>query len=390
VEALVQQGEEVLVEDLPLPVRQGGEAAVHLGELQVGELVAQLAVAPLQRVTPGVLAEHQRRAGNADHLRPDDLVGEAVLEHPVLMDARLVGEGVAAHDGLVGLGEDAGEVRQELAGAVDLAGLHLAAEAQPGTSHLPGHHDLLQCGVAGPLADAVHRALHLPGAGLDGGERVGDGEAQVVVAVGAQHHPVGTGDAGPDVAEHRGVLVRQRVSDRVGQVDRAGTFGDRQLRHPAEEVGIAPARVLGGEFHVVGVASGPAHGAPHHVEHVVPRGAQFLPDVQIGGGDEHVHPSPRRRPDRLAREIDVPVVAPRQGRDHGPAHFGGDLPHAAVVALGGRGEPRLDDVHAERVELPGESELLLGGETVAGGLLAVAQGGVEDEDVRGCHDALST
>jgi hypothetical protein len=83
-------------------------------------------------------------------------------------------------------------------------------------------------------------------------------------------------------------------------------------------------------------------------------------------------------------------VAPRQGRDHGPAHFGGDLPHAAVVALGGRGEPRLDDVHAERVELPGESELLLGGETVAGGLLAVAQGGVEDEDVRGCHDALST
>ena len=59
--------------------------------------------------------------------------------------------------------------------------------------------------------------------------------------------------------------------------------------------------------------------------------------------------------------------------------------HAPEVALGRGGEAGLHDVHAERVELPGESELLLGRETVAGRLLAVAQGGVEDQDVGDRH-----
>ena len=89
--------------------------------------------------------------------------------------------------------------------------------------------------------------------------------------------------------------------------------------------------------------------------------------------------------DRLAGELDVALVAAGQGGDDRPAHLGGDLQHAAVVALRGRREPGLHDVHAERVELPGESELLLGGETVAGSLLAIAQGRVEDQDVGDCH-----
>ena len=42
---------------------------------------------------------------------------------------------------------------------------------------------LFQRGVAGALADAVDGALHLAHAGADRGQRVGDGEAQVVVVV---------------------------------------------------------------------------------------------------------------------------------------------------------------------------------------------------------------
>ena len=40
-------------------------------------------------------------------------------------------------------------------------------------------------GVAGALAEAVDGDLDLPGAGLDAGQRVGRGEAEIVVAVGA-------------------------------------------------------------------------------------------------------------------------------------------------------------------------------------------------------------
>jgi hypothetical protein len=98
-----------------------------------------------------------------------------------------------------------------------------------------------------------------------------------------------------------------------------------------------------------------------------------------------VDPAVLRGAQRLAGQIDVALGAPRQCGDHRPPDLGRDLAHAAVVPLRRGGEARLDDVHAERVELPGESDLFLGGQAVAGCLLAVAERGVEDEDVGGAH-----
>ena len=50
---------------------------------------------------------------------------------------------------------------------------------------LDRHHDLFERGVAGALADAVDGAFDLAGAGLHGGERVGDGQTQIVMAMDA-------------------------------------------------------------------------------------------------------------------------------------------------------------------------------------------------------------
>src|SRR5690606_7355904 len=74
-----------------------------------------------------------------------------------------------------------------------------------------------EVGVAGALAVAVGAALHVGGARLDGGQRVGDRAAGVVVAVDA--HP-GAGldglvdDVGQFVGEHAAVGVAQ--GDHVG------------------------------------------------------------------------------------------------------------------------------------------------------------------------------
>ena len=46
--------------------------------------------------------------------------------------------------------------------------------------------ELFEGGVAGAFADAVDGALDLADAGFDGGDGVGDGEAEVVVAVGGE------------------------------------------------------------------------------------------------------------------------------------------------------------------------------------------------------------
>ena len=65
----------------------------------------------------------------------------------------------------------------------------------------------------------------------------------------------------------------------------------------------------------------------------------------------------------------------------GAADFGGDGVDAGEVAVGGDGEAGFDDVYAEGSELVGHAELFVVVHGAAGGLLAVAEGGVEEDYV---------
>ena len=377
----MQQRQQIFVEHLPLAIRQRGELVVQLGEGRLVELVSELLIAPLQRVPAGVLTEHQRGARHADLLRSDDLVRQAVLQQAVLVDARFVRECIAAHDRLVRLGEDADDVGQELAGAEDLLRVHTALECHGVRAHPTRHHDLLECGVAGAFPDAVDRALHLAGAGLDGGERVGDREAQVVVTMGAEHHLIAVRHAATHRAEHRAVFGGQRVAHGIGQVDRPGPRRDRGLDHAAQEVQVGARGVLGRELDVVGVAPGATDRRLGASEAVGAADLKLVLEVEVRRGDEDVHPRSRGRPQRLPGEIDVAVVAPRQRRHRGPSHGFGHAADGLLIALGRAREPGFDDVHAQGVELEGEAQLRLRRHGIAWRLLAIPQRGVEDADV---------
>ena len=109
-------------------------------------------------------------------LEPDrggvhDLVGGALLEHAVLVDAGLVGERVAAHDRLVRLHLVAGQPRHQPARSARSRVVSTPVHRPSARlARVQQHHDLLERRVAGPLADAVDRALHLAAARLDAGE----------------------------------------------------------------------------------------------------------------------------------------------------------------------------------------------------------------------------
>ena len=110
----------------------------------------------------------------------------------------LVRERVAPDDRLVRLHRVAGQARHEPRGPGDLPRHGAGVQADVGLARVQQHHDLLERGVAGALADAVDRALDLARAGQQPGERVGHRQAQVVVAVDRQH----------DVAQVRHELVQ--------------------------------------------------------------------------------------------------------------------------------------------------------------------------------------
>ncbi len=85
-----------------------------------------------------------------------------LLEHAVLVDARLVRERVLADDGLVPLHLVAGNERELPAGRAEQPRVDAGREAVKVLAGAERHHHLFEGGVAGPLADAVDGALHLP------------------------------------------------------------------------------------------------------------------------------------------------------------------------------------------------------------------------------------
>ncbi len=179
-----------------LEAREGGVERLSV------EREAHLLESFVQRVAAGVLAEDDRVAVQPHRGGVHDLVRRALLQHAVLVDPRLVGEGVAPDDRLVRLHGVAREARHQAAGAGYLRRLDAGPEAEPRLARAQQHHYLLQRRVAGSLADSVHRALDLAAARFEAGQRVRNGQAQVVVAVHRDRHVPQPGDELVQLAEH--------------------------------------------------------------------------------------------------------------------------------------------------------------------------------------------
>ena len=102
-------GVQVLVVDDLLAVGDAQEALVDaLKLLLAAEAVAQLGQPVPDPGAAGAGGKDDLGLGDADELGVNDLVGRALLQDAVLVDAGRVCEGVGADDGLVGLDEDTG------------------------------------------------------------------------------------------------------------------------------------------------------------------------------------------------------------------------------------------------------------------------------------------
>mmetsp|Transcript_27396 Transcript_27396/g.81852 ORF Transcript_27396/g.81852 Transcript_27396/m.81852 type:complete len:388 (-) Transcript_27396:8-1171(-) len=341
-----------------------------------------------------MLAQHQHvRAVRPDRLGRDDLVRGRVLEHAVLVDARLVCKRVRSDDGLVGLHGDAGVCRNHLGRAHDLLRLDVAVDREEVRPRAQRHDNLLEGCVARALAQRVEGHLDLPRASRDCGERVCSREAEVVVAVGGPDDAVCALDVCDQVREERRVLVRQRVADSVGQVDGGGARLDDGLAQLDEEGGVGPPGVLGRELDVVDHRLCESDHRRGDLDALCARDAELVLEVDVGGGEEGVYPVERRVPHRLVAPLQVLLVRAREpGDPHRlPASPAvgelarrlGDLRDGREVALRRDRKARLAHVHAQPRQLLRNLDLLRLSQRRAGRLLAVAQRRVEDDELVG-------
>ena len=164
-------------------------------------------------------------------MRVHYLEGGALFQHAVLVYAGCVAEGVRAHDRLVRLHGEAGDVADETAGAVNLARVDVGVHAVHVLARLQRHDDLFESGVAGALAEAVDAALDLPRALGYGGEAVADGLSEVVVAVNAQRCLVDVRHILFDEADALAELPGHYIAHRVGDVDGVRARRNRAFQH---------------------------------------------------------------------------------------------------------------------------------------------------------------
>ena len=106
---------------------------------------------------------------------------------------------------------------------------------------------------------------------MHGGQRVGDGQAQVVVAVRRDDHPLDPAHLLPDAGDQLRKLGGHGVAHSIGDVDRRGSGLDHGLQDFAEKVRVRASGIFGGKLHVIAERFGQAHGVARLLETFAPR-----------------------------------------------------------------------------------------------------------------------
>jgi hypothetical protein len=220
------------------------------------------------------------------------------------------------------------------------------------------HHDLLERGVAGPLSDAVDRALDLPGAGLHAGEGVRHGQAEVVVAVDAQLDVRQARHQLVQAPEERRVLAGHRVPDRVGDVDDGRALLEDDAQDLCGEVHVGASGVHRGELDVVAQRARLRDRRAGQALDVLPRGHELVLDVDVRRRQERVDARARAVAHRLGGALDVGGMSAREAGDHRALDLARDRAHRLEVAGRGDREAGLDHVDAQAGELVRDLELL--------------------------------
>jgi hypothetical protein len=256
---------------------------------------------------------------------------------------------------------------------------------------LPGHLELkvgnhrAEVQVAASLAKPVDRSLDLRRSHLDGGQRVGDGQLSVVVAVDPQSRPDNFLDAPDRLAD----MARQPASVRIAENDpvRPTLLGGLEALQGELRIGPkAVKKVLRIEddlrnplFHV-------RDRIRDHFQIGLLADPQVILNVKVPrlsnqGHDRGIRLQKNLQAEILVRARPRPSGSP-EGGDFGRLQL--DPPHLIEkvrVSLVGAGIPAFDIVHPQVVELLHDPELVLERKRHVLGLAAVPERGVVDQNV---------
>ena len=242
------------------------------------------------------------------------------------------------------------------------------------------HHDLLQRGISGPLANAADTALSLARTRRDARERVRDRHAKVIVAVHRDDGLVDVRNAVHHVRDHVVDFLRRGIADRVRQIHRGGARLDDGLDDLAHVVLVRARGVLQGKLNVVTLVPRILDRVDRTGERLFARHLELVLEVKVARREKGVNAWMLRALHGLVGRVDVLDERTAERGDNRLLHRRRNGPHTLEVPRGGDGETRFDDVHAQGLKLMRHADLLLDVHRVARCLFAVTKCRVEESD----------
>ena len=342
------------------------------------------------RMASAVLGQRQLGAAPADFLRVHDLVGLALFQDPVLVDARAVCERIFANDRFAARDMEPAHPADDTRGFQYFPRLDLRVQSSEKIrARLDCHDDLFQGAVPRALADAIERPLDLSGTGFDRRQRICESQAQVVVAVDAQHGIIDIFYIRTQIRNQGGILLGNRKPDRVGNVDGRGSGLDGGFDDAGEKFRLRARAVLGREFDIARERFRQGHAFARQADDFIHRLFQFEFAVDCRRGQKDVHATAFAGGfDGGCGCLDILGHASREAADHRPLDLGGDGLDCLEIPVANHGKSRLDDIHVHAGELAGDFHFFPQVHARSGALLPIAQRGVKNDDLVGHNGDL--
>ena len=184
-----------------------------------------------------------------------------------------------------------------------------------------------------------------------------------------------------EITDHRAILVRGEITDRIGDVQRRGTRLDRHGHCLAEKQRVAAPRVHRRKLNIGAERAGKADHLADDRQTLLAGLPKLVFEMNVRGGHKGVDALLRGGLDGRPCFLNILAVGTGQSRNRGAiggANLAGNLVNRRPIAGGRRREACLNNVHLQAGQLAGDLQLLLQGQRTTGGLLTIAQGRIKD------------
>src|SRR5579859_4432076 len=259
------------------------------------------------------------------------------------MDAAAMSEGVGADDRFGPLNLHAREPGDQAAGGDDSGGIYFYVQAEIGGTSTNGHNHIFAGGIPSTLAKAVDAGINALGTVAQGLQSVGNGQAEIIMAVGGDAH---AGELLAHISDKLAKLPGQGETDRIAERDKADALFKQHIADLQDKVMLGTGGIFQSKIDILGIGTSLGHSGAGQFTHLIAGLAKLDLTMEGGNADKGLDNGMRSNLDGFPGALDISGVGATNGADFSILNFGGDETDSLEFPGRGDGEAAVEGIKA--------------------------------------------